>query len=127
MKSIQFALAASVALFAVVSAQGANTQHEESAPSVSAAGPKASSSISAAVKPVGKDEKPKPKDAADKKVHVTNNLDSAGKQTKDAKDAKDMKNAKQAKVPAPDANAASHQLAISGALVGAAAIVAAYI
>ncbi|KAJ2234226.1 hypothetical protein FB645_006328 [Coemansia sp. IMI 203386] len=127
MKSTQFALAASAALFAVVSAQGANTQHAEGVPSASAAGPKASSSVSAAAKPVGKDEKPKSKDAADKKGPVTNHADNADKHIKDAKDIKDKKNAKQAKVPAPDANAASHQLAISGALVGAAAVVAAYI
>ncbi|KAJ2786947.1 hypothetical protein GGI15_001108 [Coemansia interrupta] len=126
MKSAQFAVAATLALVAVVSAQNPAVQHPELASS-SAAAPKASSSVSAAGKPAAKIDQAH---ASDKKPAATHPAVPNDKQNKVAKDiGKDKKNAKQAKdnVPAPDANAASSQIAISGALLGAAAVIGALI
>ncbi|KAJ1722085.1 hypothetical protein LPJ53_003454 [Coemansia erecta] len=129
MKSAQFAVAATFALVAVVSAQNPGAQHPEVI-SNSAAAPKATSSVGAAGKPAAKADQAHAKDAAasDKKPAATNIVVPNDKQNKIAKDVgKDKKNAKQAKdnVPAPDANAASSQIAISGALLGAAAAIGA--
>ncbi|KAJ1890494.1 hypothetical protein LPJ66_007444 [Kickxella alabastrina] len=137
MKSTQFALAASVALIAAASAQSTSRNPDEAlvtarSESVSHASSnsKAPSSASSDNKSNNKDDKPKSRDATDKKTAITSAVANAGKQIKDAKDAnKDTKNAKQAKgnSPAPDANGASHQIALSGALLGAAAVLGAYI
>ncbi|KAJ1860706.1 hypothetical protein LPJ73_001269 [Coemansia sp. RSA 2703] len=131
MKSAQFVVAATFALVAVVSAQNPVVQHPELA-SNSVAAPKATSSVNPAGKPAAKVDQAHAKDAngSDKKPAATHPAVPNDKQNKNAKDAnKDKKNAKQAKdnIAAPDANAASSQIAISGALVGAVAVIGAFI
>ncbi|KAJ2720193.1 hypothetical protein GGI07_004758 [Coemansia sp. Benny D115] len=126
MKTTQFVLAATVALVAVASAQSpakkaddASATHHPNSASNGPAHAKAPSSVSG--------DMAKGKDASDKKAVATSVATSVGKQIKDAK--MDKKNAKQAKdsIPAADAGAASHQLAFSGALIGAAAVLGAYL
>ncbi|KAJ2126403.1 hypothetical protein GGH12_000062 [Coemansia sp. RSA 1822] len=142
MKSVQF-VAATAALVALVSAQNIDKDADAPAKLVPNSATDASASPKVAKDDKPKDDKPKgekPKDnkakddkPQDDKTKAKSPVSGAPKPTTSPSkkfDAKN-KNAKSAKdnisAVAPDSNAASHQLAASAALLGAAVIAGAYI
>ncbi|KAJ2089156.1 hypothetical protein GGI16_006256 [Coemansia sp. S142-1] len=123
MKTVLFAVATSVALAALASAESTNKVADE-ASSTHRANSATSPSVHANAKPP-KDDKAK---AVKEDVKKAEGSGSAADHSKQAKDkSKETANAKDAKSAAsPEANVATRQLALSGALVGAAAIIGSF-
>ncbi|KAJ2060609.1 hypothetical protein GGI17_003647 [Coemansia sp. S146] len=124
MKTAQFVVATSIALAALASAESTNKVADE-ASATHHANSATSPSANANAKP-SKDDKAKATKEAAKKVEGSGSAADHNKQSKDK--SKETANAKDAKSAAsPEANVATRQLALSGALVGAAAIIGSFI
>ncbi|KAJ2811945.1 hypothetical protein H4S07_001738 [Coemansia furcata] len=124
MKTAQFVIATSIVLAALASAENTNKAADEASATQHAN----SSSENTNAKPLKDDKAKDTKDTKDaaKKVEGSSNAAEHNKQSKsNSKEAANTKDAKSA--ASPEANVATRQLALSGALVGAAAIIGSFI